>query len=124
MGNASCKECANCDSWNDRFQGEKFLISHCESVEDFLYYLPRKGEAVETLGAPPVINVRNYECASQVEEDLLSEFDERQMQGAKADISMEDGEYAHRSVELLEGERNQYGLIEGTAKAKYKDLWK
>lgn len=122
MGTSACKDCSPCDQFNDRFQNEKIVLSHCESVEDFLYYLPKHEEALETFGAPPIINVVNYAFDSRVEASLASELNEGQRHG-QANVSLEDGEDVHRSLELIEGQVDECGLVTGFAKTRYKDLW-
>jgi hypothetical protein len=123
MGNADCKECATCDNYNDRYQSEKYLISHCESVEEFMYYLPKHGEAIETYGPPTIFNVVDYEMESDLNHTLKTEYDEGKAEGCQVDISEDDGEYPHRSMELIEGQLDEFGLITGYAKTKFKTLW-
>lgn len=120
MGSSACKEGA-CSEFADRFQGEKIHINPNESVEEYLYYLPKLGEAIETRGAPPLLTVTDYDVESIYRHSEVSEVNANLPKSNP--VSVDDGEWVHRSIELIDGQRDEFGLITGQAKVSYKDQW-
>ena len=112
MGNNQC-----CDV-EDRWLENAVDVDHDESVEAYAYVIAGRDEELLTEGCPPCMPIVDHQvsmannCSSaMVDEDR------------PVNVSMGDGESLHRSIELVEGSRNESGQIQGSATARYKDHW-
>lgn len=95
-------------------------IGHAESVEDFAYVLVQHDSTPLTAGSPPILLIvdKIVDEMQEVEAYALEEDDLR-----RQDITLTAEQSVHRSIELIEGNRDKNGLIQGESKVKYKDKW-
>lgn len=113
MGNKPCCE------FEDRWTDPRIQIEHDESVEDFMYVLARHNPIPVTRGSPPITMIIDKRLDEMQDGGDIDDYEDRE----KFNITLDECQSLHRSIELVEGGREKNGLIEGHAKAEYKGIW-